>query len=88
MNEKTMGGNNICILVKYRRILSLNDRDIQTLSLSQTANQNQENKRSEKSPNLILNWSIFGQFIPKILLFLLKKLLFLDNVIKAESYTK
>jgi hypothetical protein len=48
MNEKTMGENNIWIMVKSRRILSLNDRDIQTLSLSQAANQNQENKRSEK----------------------------------------
>jgi hypothetical protein len=45
MNEKTMGENNICIVVKSRRILSLNDRDIQTLSLSQAANQNQENKK-------------------------------------------
>jgi hypothetical protein len=48
MNEKTMGENNICILVKSRRILSLNDRDIQTLSLSQAANQNQENKKVRK----------------------------------------
>jgi hypothetical protein len=48
MNGKTMGENNIWIMVKSRRILPLNDRDIQTLSLSQVANQNQENKRSEK----------------------------------------
>jgi hypothetical protein len=73
MNEKTMGENNICIMVKSRRILSLNDRDIQTLSLSQAANQNQENKRSEKSQNLILNWSIFGQFMNRFCYFFLKK---------------
>jgi hypothetical protein len=78
-----MGENNICIMVKSRRILSLNDRDIQTLSLSQAANQNQENKRNEKSPNLILNRSIFGQFMSRFCYFFLKKLLFLDNVIKS-----
>jgi hypothetical protein len=83
MNEKTMGENNICIIVKSRRILSLNDRDIQTLNLSQAANQNQENRRSEKTQNQILNRSIFGQFMYRFCYFFLKKLLFLCNVIKS-----
>jgi hypothetical protein len=48
-------------MVKSRRILSLNDRDIQTLSLYQAANQNLENKKGEKMMHHNVPTNIFKQ---------------------------